>query len=291
MGQPYKWLSNPPKEHKSFAKMYAGFVSTSTSIIATSPLDVLKTQIQVSGSRVEYRHLLVSILQKQSFTGLYRGLLTNLSTRPVFYGIFQPIYGTLKGVHFVGDPNSDSKVTRYSNRVCQSLLAGWSGIIATNPLWVLKTRMQTQILNQRGAISKVVSPKKLTYSRLVKDIATREGLRGFYKGTGVSLIKGFDIGIVFPLREFLQEEYQLPAAVAGGIAKFTGNLVLYPLDVVRTYQRNITSRVNFGQSAAALLRKHHCSVPKAFYRGLGMYSIQTVTQFVLMMEIYDYLNK
>lgn len=78
--------------------------------------------------------------------------------------------------------------------------AGWSAThagvlvtLATNPIWVVKTRMQLENTNvssaaARAAVAHTTRPTSLTFPGAVKSIYTREGMVGFYRGIGPSLL-------------------------------------------------------------------------------------------------------
>jgi hypothetical protein len=282
----------PNKFYTFFTKMndflksaLNGTAASALSTVACSPLDVLKTQFQVAGSKIGYRDLVRTVVKQQGYSGFYKGLVSTLSTRPVFYTIMYPLKEEFEKYQITGYSSAD--------KVLSSAFAGWGGITATNPLWVLKTRMQTQILSQNGGLNDVALKQKLSYPKLISDIYQKEGFRSFYKGLGTSLLKGTEIGLIFPLYDCLKLQVNFSQhsffnnMVAGASSKFVANLIMYPLDVIRTEQRNqIDSKIGIWKTGRELVKRHG-SIRKGLYRGLGVYTGATGMQFATMVAMYD----
>lgn len=71
--------------------------------------------------------------------------------------------------------------------------AGVLVTIATNPIWVVKTRMQLEHTNvasaaARAAVAQATRLTSLTFPGAVKSIYSREGMVGFYRGIGPALL-------------------------------------------------------------------------------------------------------
>jgi hypothetical protein len=79
--------------------------------------------------------------------------------------------------------------------------AGVATLVVTNPLWVVKTRMQTQHMNLNMARAHSGRVYTDTFNALYR-ISREEGLSGLYSGLAPSLMGIFHVAIQFPLYEF-----------------------------------------------------------------------------------------
>ncbi|PKI41214.1 hypothetical protein CRG98_038402 [Punica granatum] len=143
------------------------------------PLDVIKTRLQVHGLPPGSIIItsLQNIVKKEGLKGMYRGL--------------SPTILALLPNWAVND--RDSQLSTGANMIAAAG-AGAATAISTNPLWVVKTRLQTQ-----GMRTDVV-PYKGVLSALTR-ITYEEGIRGLYSGILPSLVGVSHVAIQFPAYE------------------------------------------------------------------------------------------
>ena len=119
-----------------------------TAITLLYPLEVMKTRIQIQGAiNAKQSYSLRSIFnvaKNEGAVSLYRGFSISLVSIPVFNTIYFPIYELTKNKLKDRFGWQQNEVQLYA------LSAGIAGTICnfiTNPLWVVRTRMQSEIFN------------------------------------------------------------------------------------------------------------------------------------------------
>ena len=83
--------------------------------------------------------------------------------------------------------------------VCSAIISGGLGDIITNPFWVVRTRLQTLIMNPEAHI-----PQNISTLNMFVLIYKEEGLLSFYKGLGASFLGLVHVALQFPLYEYLK---------------------------------------------------------------------------------------
>lgn len=84
--------------------------------------------------------------------------------------------------------------------VAAAITAGVAGDIVTNPLYVIKTRIQTLHLHEE-----LPKQEQISITRLFYQIYKTEGVMSFYKGLAASFLGLGHAAIQFPLYEFLKK--------------------------------------------------------------------------------------
>lgn len=257
----------------------SGFASNALALSVISPIEVLKSQTQVTGKSNTIRNLAKNVYQKEGFRGFYKGLGAALATQPTFWTLYFPTYKYMKDNGY--------------NKFLSSYLSGAAGIVASNPLWVLRTRFQTEILRNQH----------FTYPSLVRKMMSEGGFRAFYRGTGVTLVKNTQIIVQFPLYEELKHIYDtkysrkdastFEKTVAymgsGAVAKIASSSLTYPMDVMRTNLRLEPPSTSWLQ----MIQKIHSRKGGYlnFYRGLSLYLVSSAPVFAITMGCYEFFSK
>jgi hypothetical protein len=259
-----------------------GFIANSLAIVLCHPLDLIKTNIQKERSAyTSTMGGIYNIYKNRGIVGFYRGLSVNLITYPPFWGIYFSLMKSQKAANIEYEVNQFLKSKLFENTWACSLIDNinpgkaticyLSGITAStvcNSLFVVKTRLQAG-----ATIRTAISQGK------------------FMKGTLATYITNLKIGIYFPLFYYLngngrdRSSYQnnFSTFTAGIISKTIANIIVYPLDVVRTQLR-----LEPHNSLWKVLKKNNAV---CYYKGIFIYNIYSCAQFVIMMYSLEYISK
>jgi solute carrier family 25 folate transporter 32 len=162
-----------PLEHL----MASGTAGLLTAIV-TNPIWVVKTRMftQSANDVDRYRgvfHGLGQLYKSEGFKGYYRGIVPAMIG--VSHGALQFMsYEYMKQHH----PVQNQSTLEYITMAC---ISKTFATVCTYPYQVLKSRMQTQekyLLQEYGSVSSTV-----------QTIYKNEGLKGYYKGMGVNIIR------------------------------------------------------------------------------------------------------
>jgi len=153
---------------QSTIPLVAGFLGGSSSTVLLYPLDLVKVRLQVnenSSSRSVQRkasgtiaHTLRGVIRHEGLRGLYQGLTPALIGNSASWGGYFFFYERMKKEMIVlkrgrHRRNSSSTITKNDQDVILGPLENFtaaclSGAIMvgfTNPIWLIKTRMQLQL--------------------------------------------------------------------------------------------------------------------------------------------------
>ncbi|KNA20840.1 hypothetical protein SOVF_046940 isoform A [Spinacia oleracea] len=274
------------------------------------PLDVIKTRLQVHGRPVAsstststYKGSVVitslqDIVKKEGFRGMYRGLSPTIIALLPNWAVYFAVYEHLKGLLQM-DEYVNGQLTIGRNMVAAAG-AGAATSIATNPLWVVKTRLQTQ-----GMRTDVV-PYKSMLSALTR-IAREEGIRGLYSGLLPSLAGISHVAIQFPAYErikfYLASRENTTVdklstgdvAIASSSAKIVASMLTYPHEVVRSRlqeQGQVRNReVHYSGVVDCVRKVFQADGLPGFYRGCATNLMRTVPNAVITFTSYEMINR
>ncbi|XP_013928064.1 PREDICTED: solute carrier family 25 member 36-A-like [Thamnophis sirtalis] len=302
--------------HSTALHLVAGGLGGTAGAILTCPLEVVKTRLQsstlaprpvcltavqlqgVNGTfvrpglpRIGFIELLRVILEKEGVRSLFRGLGPNLigvaPSRAIYFAAYS---GAKERLNTVLMP--ESKKVHMISAAC----AGITSATLTNPIWLVKTRMQ---LERSGRNERCTSALQCAMR-----VYYREGLRGFYRGVTASYAGVTETVIHFVLYEALKQrlrEHQLlltPSVVlspsgqdfcglmaAAAVSKTCASCIAYPHEVVRTRLREEGCRYrSFVQTLQLVAREEG---PSALYRGLSAHLLRQIPNAAIIMVTYE----
>ncbi|XP_021753267.1 nicotinamide adenine dinucleotide transporter 1, chloroplastic-like [Chenopodium quinoa] len=287
-----------------FCDAAAGAAAGGIAATFVCPLDVIKTRLQVHGRPVTsstsaYKGSIIitslqDIVKKEGFRGMYRGLSPTIFALLPNWAVYFAVYEHLKGL-LQTDEHGNGQLTIGRNMVAAAG-AGAATAVAANPLWVVKTRLQTQ------GMRKDVIPYKSILSALSR-ITREEGIRGLYSGLLPSLAGISHVAIQFPAYERIKfylatrENTTVDklstgdVAIASSSSKIVASMLTYPHEVVRSRlqeQGQVRNREVHYSGVVDCVRKVFLAEGLAgFYRGCATNLMRTVPNAVITFTSYE----
>jgi len=297
------------------SSLFAGIGSGAISSVACAPLDLVRTRLQVMGSlseaekkassvgvgenpkNISLTRALKDVYTREGFKGCFRGLGSTLLTVPFFWGLYFPLYEHLKEnvirdkFSFCDDDSSSFiKLSpdgqKAMEHMTSAIMAGAVADFACNPMFVVRTRMQTEALHiimntSPKANQKIMKNEKniLSISGTIKSLYIEGGIPIFWRGLTASLMGLSHVAVQFPVYERLkqearrindpinnQDEGTLGILLASGLSKITASLLTYPHEVIRS--RMMDARGPAGSANLGLVNTLRGIIQKEGYLSL-----------------------
>ncbi|KAI9163617.1 mitochondrial carrier [Paramyrothecium foliicola] len=269
---------------KSWVHMMAGGVGGMTAATLTAPLDVLKTRLQSDFYQAQLRAARAAAAQTQAVAQLnparaaihhLNDTLSILATvyrtegwRALFKGLGPNLVGVVpaRSINFFVYGNGKRLMSDHWNggeeapwvHISAGIVAGVATSTATNPIWMVKTRLQLD-KNVSERSRGVMQRQYRNSLDCVRQILRDEGMRGLYKGMSASYLGVAESTLQWTLYEQLKaslarREARIIASgrektwwdrtvdwtgkfgAAGG-AKLIAAVLAYPHEVARTRLR------------------------------------------------------
>ena len=323
------------KERRPWAHFVAGGLGGMTAATVTSPLDVLKTRLQsdfyqgqLAASRAakgipppnqlpllraswlhiaETGQILAQIPKVEGWRALFKGLGPNLVGVVPARAINFWAYGNGKRVY--SNMFFDGKETA----LVHLFSAATAGIItgtATNPIWLVKTRLQ---LDKQNAGPGGQGRRYRNAWDCIRKTFHAEGIRGLYRGLSASYLGVSESTLQWVLyeqakRSLARREADLALSgrtptvwdrtvewsgklTAAGGAKFVAALITYPHEVVRTRLRQApvdsTGRVKYKGLVNCFMTVFREEGVPALYGGLVPHMLRVVPSAAIMFGVYE----
>ncbi|KAK1356898.1 Nicotinamide adenine dinucleotide transporter 1, chloroplastic [Heracleum sosnowskyi] len=268
------------------------------------PLDIIKTRFQVHGlptlGNGTVRGSLIvgsleQIFQREGLRGMYRGLSPTVLALLPNWAVYFTIYDQLKS--FLSSDDGNHQLSIGANMIAAAG-AGTVTTIVTNPLWVVKTRFQTQ-----GMRTGVV-PYRNTFSAL-RRIAHEEGIRGLYSGLVPALAGISHVAIQFPLYEkikiYLADRDNTTSdklgasdvAVASSVSKIIASTLTYPHEVVRSrlQEQGHHSEKRYSGVVDCIKKVFQQEGITGFYRGCATNLLRTTPAAVITFTSFEMIHR
>ncbi|KAL9464554.1 hypothetical protein AB3S75_002208 [Citrus x aurantiifolia] len=293
----------------------AGAIAGFATVAAMHPLDVVRTRFQVNDGRVSnlptYKntaHAILTISRSEGLRGLYAGFSPAVLGSTLSWGLYFFFYGRAKQRY---SKNGKEKLNP-GHHLASSAEAGALVCLCTNPVWLVKTRLQLQTpLHQTRLYSGL-------YDALTT-IMKEEGWSGLYKGIVPSLFLQVSHGAIqFTVYEELRKvivdfkskrRKQNPDrannllnsadyAILGGSSKIAAMLLTYPFQVIRArlQQRPSGNGIpRYVDSWHVIRETARFEGLRGFYRGITPNLLKNVPAssitFIVYENVLNFLKK
>lgn len=285
----------PPADaptHPIFAPALAGATAGLATVLLLHPLDTLRTQLQSAqhtkfpSRRGDAIRTFRRILRHEGRAGLYKGGFTaaigGILSWSCYFQTFQMATTVL------------SRPGRFDipNHLLAGCIAGAFTSAVTNPIWVVKVRLQLQT-KRVDAYSGFVN----AISRIVRE----EGVRGLYTGIGPSMCLVSHGALQFTMYErfklLLGGDGRRGTSVMDSLLASTGSklvasVITYPMQVARTrMQERCADKKRYGSVDRAFMYIVRKEGYRGLYRGLFANVIRVTPQAAVTFITYEQVLK
>lgn len=241
------------------------------------PIDLVKTRMQNQRTNLYKNslHCFRTVFKREGLRGLYGGLT------PQLIGVApeKAIKITANGV--VRNLLTNNGEITLKSEIIAGAAAGASQVVFTNPLEIVKIRMQVQ-----GELK-----QKQSALFHVKNL----GLRGLYRGSSACFLRDIPFSMIyFPVYSHMkpQDSSVLGLLFAGAVAGMPAAFLATPADVIKTRlqvqaREGQTSYSGIKDAALKILREEGV---KAFFKGAPARVLRSSPQFGVTMACFEVLN-
>ena len=267
------------------------------------PLDVLKTRLQVQrlGALRDVGIFggLAQIGRQEGLRGLYRGLTPTLMALLPNWAVYFTVYDHFK-TRLTTRPCGKRVAATPLTHMTAAAGAGVATLAVTNPLWVVKTRLQTQNMKLDVRPARITAYRN-TFHALAQ-ITREEGLGGLYSGLAPSMMGLCHVAIQLPLYELAKErvaasrgcgpdELTAPELVlTSAISKMIASTATYPHEVIRSYM-HITGSGPLRGLATTCRRIMAEDGLRGFYRGCATNLLRTTPAAALTFTSFELIAR
>lgn len=260
------------------AHTVAGAIAGSSGAIAAYPMDFVKSQLQTEDGRAKYNggmDAAVDIVQSDGILGLYRGVMVNIvgiAPEKTIKLSANDAVRMLIIAHFGSLP--------LLGEVAAGGIAGMTQVIVTNPLEVVKVRMQTG------------------NEQLPELLGKLRGVADLYKGAGACIARDVIFSaVLFPLYAHAKELMVVPEyafwtnMLAGSLAAAPAAFISTPADVVKTRLQQAGSTAHSSGSFWDIGRTI-CQEegPEVLFSGWMERIVRSVPQFGVTLAVFDVVS-
>eukprot|EP01095_Lingulamoeba_sp_RSL-Kostka_P001870 TRINITY_DN12655_c1_g2_i1.p1 TRINITY_DN12655_c1_g2~~TRINITY_DN12655_c1_g2_i1.p1 ORF type:complete len:337 (-),score=58.24 TRINITY_DN12655_c1_g2_i1:84-995(-) len=282
----------------------AGLSAGSIASVTTCPFDVIRIRMASSMSHHHYTTFFRAtrkILYYEGLLGFYKGLGANLIALAPNWSIYFVSYNYIKQQFQKKRHNKEGNLTPIEHAISASV-AAIATDITVNPLWLVKTRLQTQFMRQTHR----ENIHQRTYEGIIDGfikIVRNEGFFALWKGITPQLIGVLHVAIQFPLYEYLKKKLKerrketdniinIDIAIAPAVSKIIASVIAYPHEVLRSrfqYQ-HATDPEHYHSLRNAIVRIYQDEGIRGYYKGIIPNLFRVIPSATITFMVYEIIT-
>ncbi|GAM22317.1 hypothetical protein SAMD00019534_054920 [Acytostelium subglobosum LB1] len=297
----------PPKKLTPFFDGVSAALGSTVSIAVLQPFDMLKVRLQGSGyaatgtvaaPRPGLIGTFFTVLRNEGPSQFWRGIGPTVIANSVAWGVYMHFYETFKNM--LKKQTGTETLPIYMG-FGAGVAAGMSQVFITNPIFLIKTRMQLQTPGSPSYYTGFIDGLRKT--------VTGEGFFGLYKGVVPGLWLTFHGGIQMStydeIKQFfcrraggkpLGELTKTEIFAAGCLSKFLASTSLYPFQVIKTRlqdERNIPGKdkVVYTGTLDVARKIYRSEGIYGFYRGVLPNTMKVIPNSSITLLAFEEIKK
>ncbi|KAM9928287.1 hypothetical protein OXX80_010065 [Metschnikowia pulcherrima] len=314
--------SSTPKSTPKWVHFIAGGTGGMVGAIVTCPLDVVKTRLQSDSYHSAYNKtpksgnpIVKGFQHFKETCGVISSIYRTEGGRALFRGLGPNLVGVIpaRSINFFTYGSSKEIISRQFNNgeeatwvhLGAGVSAGFVTATATNPIWLIKTRLQ---------LDKTRGKNYKNSWDCLKYVIKTEGVKSLYKGLSASYLGGVESTLQWVLYEQMKAFLNRKSleihghdesskttkdlvlewcarSGAAGAAKFVASLITYPHEVVRTRLRQAPAAETGKPKYTGLIQCFKLVIKEeglaSMYGGLTPHLLRTVPNSIIMFGTWE----
>lgn len=233
--------------------------------------------------------------KQEGIHGMFKGYRATVVCTPIFHSIYFPLYERLR-LNFAEQFEADKASLKVVFLSCG--IAGLVANLITNPMWMIRTRMQAEIFKADSMPNFTRKYKTITGS--IYRVYKKEGLLALYTGLAASILNISHVLVYFPIYEnlkiFLKNTLEPDKPTLSShlvslsvlVSKSSASLVSYPVELIRARQQDTRVHDAKGRNfKKVLMRTFHNEGIKGFYSGFSLNLFRILPQNIIVFMLYE----
>lgn len=280
----------------------AGISGGVVSTLTLHPLDLIKIRLAVNDGRSsipQYTGIVNAfkqIMKSEGIRGFYRGVTPNVLGSGCSWGLYFFFYNNIKT--WIQGGNA-KKPLGPSMHMLAAADAGILTLLMTNPIWVVKTRLCLQYVEDKN----LAESKRYTgVTDALLKIYRTEGIRGLYKGLVPGMFGVSHGAIQFMTYEEMKNKYNIYQNVPidtklnmfeyilfAAVSKVIAAAVTYPYQVLRARLQD--HHLDYRGTWHCIQVTWRSEGFRGFYKGLSPYLIHVTPNICVIFFAYEKLSE